>query len=59
MDALITQVKQLAENAGETTREKLIDQLRELTYSLESGDDTMQRLIYRVSNVLILWGRSN
>ncbi|KAI9646128.1 hypothetical protein NHQ30_005568 [Ciborinia camelliae] len=54
MDSLITQVKQLAENAGEAAREQLIDQLRELTYSLESGDDTMQRLIYRQLEIVMI-----
>jgi hypothetical protein len=34
MDALITKVKQLAENADESARQQLINQLRELTYSL-------------------------
>lgn len=49
MDSLITQISQLAQNASEAARAKLLDQLHELTYSLESDDDTMQRLIYRVS----------
>lgn len=53
MEALFAQIKQLAENAGEAAREKLLDQLRGLTYSLESEDDTMQRVIYRVSNATI------
>ena len=49
MDSVLAQIKQLAENASEVTREKLLDQLRELTYTLESEDDIMQKLIYRVS----------
>ncbi|PQE17125.1 O-methyl transferase B protein [Rutstroemia sp. NJR-2017a BBW] len=54
MDALIPQVKQLAEKADESTRRQLIDQLHELAYSLESSDDTMQRLTYRQLEIVMI-----
>ncbi|CAD6440074.1 2b2ebd96-83dd-44b4-a025-da54e20bd533 [Sclerotinia trifoliorum] len=54
MEALITQTKQLAENANETTRQQLIEQLRELIYSLETEDDTMQRLLYRQLEIVMI-----
>ena len=42
------QAKRLANNLSEQEREKLIDALRDLSYSLETPDDTMQRIMYMV-----------
>ena len=49
MDVLITQLKNAAIKADATGRKKVIDTLRELTYSLESSEDTMQRIMFLVS----------
>ncbi|RAL60713.1 hypothetical protein DID88_009819 [Monilinia fructigena] len=55
MDTLITQVKQVAENAGEVIYQQLIDQLREFTHCLESDHhDIMQRLIYRQMETVMI-----
>ncbi|EDN91299.1 hypothetical protein SS1G_00702 [Sclerotinia sclerotiorum 1980 UF-70] len=54
MEALITQAKQLASTTSETTRQQLIEQLRDLTYSLETEDDTMQRLLYRQLEIVMI-----
>lgn len=49
MEAVIDQVKRMASNANEVERKKIIDGLRDLSYSLETPDDTLQRVIYLVS----------
>jgi demethylsterigmatocystin 6-O-methyltransferase len=51
MDAIISQVNTLAGAANEAARKKIIDQLRELSYKLETPDDVMQRIMYLVSNL--------
>ena len=48
MEAIIDQAKRLAGNVSEQERKKLIDGLRDLSYSLETPDDTMQRIMYMV-----------
>ncbi|KAF7941579.1 uncharacterized protein EAE97_006416 [Botrytis byssoidea] len=48
------EASRLGENAGEATHQQLIDQLRELTYSLESNDDTIQRIIYRQLEIVVV-----
>ena len=49
MEAVIDQAKRVASNADEVERKKIIDGLRDLSYSLEAPDDTMQRVMYLVS----------
>ena len=49
MEAVIDQAKRVASNVNEVERKKLIDGLRDLSYSLEAPDDTMQRVMYLVS----------
>jgi demethylsterigmatocystin 6-O-methyltransferase len=49
MDEVINQVTHLASTADEATRKKLIVTLRDLAYSIESPDDTMQRIMFLVS----------
>ena len=49
METVIDQAKRLANSASEVERKKLIDGLRDLSYSLETPDDTMQRVMYLVS----------
>jgi demethylsterigmatocystin 6-O-methyltransferase len=48
MDALIDQVKRTAAAADETERKKLIDALSDLQLSIESPNDSMQRISYLV-----------
>ncbi|TGO16902.1 hypothetical protein BTUL_0022g00020 [Botrytis tulipae] len=48
------EASRLAENAGEATHQQVIDQLRELTYSLESNDNTTQRIIYRQLEIVVV-----
>ena len=49
MESLVDQVALLADAADEVGRRKLQTVLRDLTYSLESYDDTVHRLGYYVS----------
>ena len=48
MDAIVAQVQALANNADEAGRLKLVDGLRDLSYSIESPRDSMHRLMYTV-----------
>ena len=43
------QAKRSAETVNEQERKKLIDGLRDLSYSIETPDDTMHRIMYMVS----------
>ena len=49
MDALVAQVQSLAKAADATGRKKLIDTLRDLSYSIETPYDTLQRFAGLVS----------
>jgi demethylsterigmatocystin 6-O-methyltransferase len=51
MEAIIDQAKRVASNANENERKKIIDDLRDLSYSLETPDDTSQRIMYLVSKL--------
>jgi demethylsterigmatocystin 6-O-methyltransferase len=48
MEALIEQVRTVAKTADEKTRKEILNQLRDLSYSIESQDDTVQRYTYSV-----------
>lgn len=48
MDALLAQIKTLTASADEAGRMKVIDGLRDLAISIESPEDTMQRIMYQV-----------
>ena len=48
MDALIASVQSMAKTADEAGRKKLIDALNNLALSIESPQDSMQRLLYLV-----------
>lgn len=48
METAIEQIRSLSSNGTEATRKEIIDQLRELSYSLETQDDTLQRIMYTV-----------
>lgn len=43
MDAIITQVQNLASTANEAGRKEVIDALRNLQYSIETPHDTLNR----------------
>ena len=49
MERIEEEVKRLASNSDESGRKKIIDSLREISYSIETPDDTLQRLTYTVS----------
>ena len=53
MEAVIDQAKRVASNAKENERKKIIDDLRDLSYSLETPDDTLQRIAYLVSELYL------
>ena len=48
MDSVISQVKKLAGTADELTRKEMIVGLRDLASSLESTDDTIERIMFLV-----------
>jgi hypothetical protein len=48
MDALIEHVKTAAAQADEADRKKIMDELRDLSISIETGYDSMQRIMYSV-----------
>jgi len=47
MDALTTQIHFLASTADEAGRKQIIEQLRDLSFSLEQPADVVQRLAHR------------
>ena len=46
MEAVISQAKAFASTADEIARKKMIIELRDLASSLESTDDTMERIMF-------------
>jgi demethylsterigmatocystin 6-O-methyltransferase len=54
MDSIITQIKSLAQDADEASRRKILDGLRDLALSLETPQDTMQRISYLVCRKVAL-----
>ena len=48
MDKLIAQVKHDADTGDEAVRKKLLQSLRELAFSIESPEDTIQRVMFEV-----------
>lgn len=53
MDAFIAQAKALVKTADEAGRKKILDTLREVSYSLESPQDSAQRIMYLVRSFLL------
>jgi len=51
MDALLDQIKAKATTVNETGRRVILNKLRDLGYSIEAPEDTMQRILYQVSEV--------
>lgn len=48
MDAFFAQAKALINATDETGRKEILDTLRDLSYSLESAQDSAQRILYLV-----------
>ncbi|KAL1967218.1 hypothetical protein VTN77DRAFT_3509 [Rasamsonia byssochlamydoides] len=46
MEEIIDQVQRLAHTADDAARKKMVVALRDLSYSLESSDDTMERIMF-------------
>ena len=53
MDTAFDQIRALAQDANEATRKKVLDGLRDLTYSLETPQDSIQRIIFYVSMLIV------
>lgn len=53
MEAVIDEVRGLAGSANEAGRNNILNQLRELAYSLESPHETMNRIMFLVSSFII------
>jgi hypothetical protein len=54
MDALFAQLRSLASSADEAGRKALLDGLRDLSYSIESKQDSIQRILFVVSGACTL-----
>lgn len=52
MEAIIEQIKALAKDADDLSRKTIIDQLRDVSVSLETAQDAMQRISYTVRLLL-------
>ena len=48
MDAFFAQAKALIKTSDEAGRKQILDALRDLSYSLESTQDSAQRIMYLV-----------
>lgn len=48
MDALVEQVRSLAQNSDEKGRKAILDSLQSLRNSIETPDDTIQRFTFYV-----------
>ena len=48
MEAAINQIKNIVQSVDDDTRRKLITELRDLSYTLEKPDDTVQRVSFYV-----------
>ena len=51
IDTLLAQVKALAAKADDVGRTKTLDTLRDLSYSTETPDDTIKRLLVYVRTI--------
>jgi hypothetical protein len=52
MDAIVNQIKRLASGADEAQRKAILVSLREVSDSIETPPETIQRLVYLVSSVI-------
>jgi demethylsterigmatocystin 6-O-methyltransferase len=53
MDCIIEQIKSLANDADDMARKTIMDQLRDVSISLETPQDAMQRICYTVTPTFI------
>ena len=53
MHALFDQIRAHAKDADEAGRKEILDGLRNLTYSLETPQDSIQRIIFYVSSSVL------
>jgi demethylsterigmatocystin 6-O-methyltransferase len=51
MEEIVKQIHALAQNADDLTRKHILDSLRDVSFSIETSQDTMQRISYLVSPV--------
>ena len=54
MEGITNTIKQEASGADELVRRKLLDGLRDLSYSIETPNDTLHRIVTLVDNELFL-----
>jgi hypothetical protein len=52
MDAIVTQIQNLAKAADEAGRKKVLDALRDLQHTIETPYDVLQRFAGLVSEVI-------
>ena len=50
MDVFLSLAKTVANDTDEAGRKKVLDILRDVAYSIESPEDTIQRVMFYVSN---------
>lgn len=50
MENFLSLAKAIAKNADEADRKKVLDTLRDVAYSIESPEDTIQRIMFSVRN---------
>lgn len=50
MDTFLSLAKTLADDVDEAGRKKVLDTLRDVAYSIESPEDTIQRIMFYVRN---------
>lgn len=48
MEEALAEVERLASSSGEGTRNKIVDSLRKTLYSIESKDETLDRIMFLV-----------
>jgi hypothetical protein len=48
MEGVVAQIKALAANADDVARKNILDALRGVSDAIETPQETMQRIIYRV-----------
>ena len=53
MDAILDQIRAYAKDADEAGRKEILDGLRNLTYSLETPQDSIQRIIFYVRSSVL------
>ena len=56
MDTIFAQLRSLVQTADEAGRKKILDGLRELSYSIESPQDSIQRICFLVSRASAVGG---